>query len=85
MAAVNGRGLPARSVTLRRLLAGRRLVPPVAIRAKLIRVFEQPLHVPGIKFLFVGIVEIGADVGEVEICSILLRSAIDPIQIMPST
>ena len=53
-------------------------MPRVSFRTELIGVVEQPLHVGDVEFFVVQLVEVRPDVGQVEICSVLLGSGIDP-------
>src|SRR3989344_4811386 len=56
-------------------------MPRVALRAELKGVIEQPLHVLAIEFLSARYVKVRADVRQVEMRSILLRHAVDSLQV----
>src|SRR5262249_55560277 len=73
---------PLASEFQRGIQARRGLLPGVALASEVVAVVEQGPHKEGVEILrLVLVLEVGTDVGQVEIVPIFLRRRVDPIEI----
>src|SRR5258705_7856717 len=76
-------GWASRGLELRRIfaLARRSLSPHTAMTRRLIAVIEQPPHVRSVEHFVSGGREVSTDVSQIEVHAILVRHAIDPVDV----